>query len=556
MKVYKNKDSSKEENKIHHLQSYNIKVSIIIPLHNVEKYLRQCLDSVVNQTLKEIEIICVNDGSTDNSLQILEEYAKKDDRVRIINKKNMGVGAARNTGLKYVKGEYIGFVDSDDWVDETMFEKLYRNGRLHNSDIVMCPIIPINENDEEISYQRSGNIPYYNLNYFNDEFNDCSFNYIKTKDFIFKIAVNAYNKIYRSEFINRINAKFPEGLIFEDNPFFYYTFLNAKRSSLVRKLLYFHRVNRAGSLISKGDKRFFDIIKIQNLIINNFLSLPDCDDYEIDLLNHKINVIILRYFQVSEENRQEFYELIKQDFKKMNLNNDVIDHLNLNIKTTFLHVIKSYSHIEFELREEKYNLINRINNLTSQTNQLLKNTNQLTQDNTQLTQDNNQLTQDNNQLTQDNNQLTQDNNQLTADINQLQNQLNVTTNKMMEYLKFSGFLRYKLKNIAYVNILFNKNNNGIKNSLINIRGYRAIKKNHLFDNSYYLKNNPDVMLSGMDPILHYMNYGFKEKRKPNPSFDCDLYLKKYGDVQKSNLNPLVHYSLYGIKEERKIQKKD
>jgi hypothetical protein len=125
--------------------------------------------------------------------------------------------------------------------------------------------------------------------------------------------------------------------------------------------------------------------------------------------------------------------------------------------------------------------------------------------------------------------------------------------------KFSG-LKYKLKSIAvnkkyfnpYFNIILNKNNKGIKNTLINLKGYRAIKKNKLFDINYYLKNNGDVRLSRIDPVLHYIYHGYNEGRKPNPSFDGDLYLKKYGDVQRSNLNPLVHYSLYGIKEDREI----
>lgn len=99
-------------------------------------------------------------------------------------------------------------------------------------------------------------------------------------------------------------------------------------------------------------------------------------------------------------------------------------------------------------------------------------------------------------------------------------------------------------------ILLNKENNGIKNILTNIMGYKSIKQRHLFDIGYYLKNNNDVRLSGIDPLLHYMYYGFKEGRKPNQRFDGDYYLKRYGDVRKSNLNPLVHYSLYGINEER------
>ena len=103
-------------------------------------------------------------------------------------------------------------------------------------------------------------------------------------------------------------------------------------------------------------------------------------------------------------------------------------------------------------------------------------------------------------------------------------------------------------------ILINTNETGIKNALINIKGYKTIKKNHLLDISFYLESYPNVRFSGMDPILHYMYHGFKEDKKPNPVFDGDYYLKVYSDVQRSNLNPLVHYSLYGINEKRKIRK--
>lgn len=94
------------------------KVSIIVPVYNVEKYLKRCLDSLVNQTLKDIEIICVNDGSTDGSLAILDEYVRNDDRIVVINQENSGQSVARNRGIDVAKGEYIGFVDSDDWVSE------------------------------------------------------------------------------------------------------------------------------------------------------------------------------------------------------------------------------------------------------------------------------------------------------------------------------------------------------------------------------------------------------------------------------------------------------
>jgi len=113
----------------------NIKVSIIVPVYNVEKYLRQCLDSLINQTLQEIEIICVDDGSTDNSSNILSDYAQKDSRIIVHRQENQGLANARNAGLKLANGEYIGFVDSDDFVDIDFFEKLYQAASSDNADI-------------------------------------------------------------------------------------------------------------------------------------------------------------------------------------------------------------------------------------------------------------------------------------------------------------------------------------------------------------------------------------------------------------------------------------
>ena len=168
MELYKTNVSLSKKNTINDLTYSNIKISIIIPVYNVDKYLKQCLDSVINQTLKNIEIICVNDGSTDNSSQILN-------RINVINQENAVQGAARNTGLTYAKGDYIGFVDSDDWVDITMFEKFYKNAKFHESDIVMGPILIVNESKEEFK-----DFSYYNLNYFNEDFNNSVFNYKKT----------------------------------------------------------------------------------------------------------------------------------------------------------------------------------------------------------------------------------------------------------------------------------------------------------------------------------------------------------------------------------------
>jgi glycosyltransferase involved in cell wall biosynthesis len=325
-----------------------IKVSIIIPIYNTEKFLSQCLDSVLNQTLNEIEIICVNDGSTDNSPQILEEYSKKDKRIKIIDRENAGPGAARNTGIGCAKGEYIGFVDSDDWIDASMYEKLYNNAKFHKSDMVMCPIELFNESDCKLKH----NLSYFALECFDESFDDCVFDYKKTKDFIFSISVTTFNKIYKTEFIKNIDAKFPEGLIFEDNSFFYQTYLMASKISLIRDFLYFYRVNRPDSIMSSPNKNFFDVIEIENQTIKNFLSLSNTQEYKMALINVKIYRVIVRYFEVADIHRKEFFELIKKDFKKMNLRNE-LDKLNVPMKKHYLNVINSDSYKEFERRENK-----------------------------------------------------------------------------------------------------------------------------------------------------------------------------------------------------------
>ncbi len=392
------------------------KVSIIVPVYNIEKYLCQCLESLVNQTLNEIEIICVNDGSTDGSSAILDEYASKDDRIKIINKENAGLGAARNTGMLEVKGEYIGFVDSDDYVDTTMYEKLYNNAKNYDSDMVMCTIGVINGDNDETKSKS-----YYDLECLDEKFNEGYFNYKDTNCTLF-LAVNAYNKIYKSDYIRRIEAKFPEGLIFEDNPFFYQTYLNADKISLVREPLYFHRVNREGSITSGADKRFFDIIKIQNLNFEYFKSLPNYEDYQADFIDKKLTIIIHRYFQVDEVYRQEFFELIKQDFMDMNLTNEELDDLKNYNKRNYLNILKSDTGKEFELLKENIRKNFMIIDLEDLNRQIKKNNRSIHFDNERLRSENLELTR-------------------------LKTKLKRETKQLKEYLTFKGYIKYKTHNI-------------------------------------------------------------------------------------------------------------
>lgn len=177
-----------------------VKVSIIVPIFNVEKYLTKCLNSLVNQTLTDIEIICVNDGSTDNSEKILQAFAKKDSRIKVITRQNNGVSAARNIAIETATGEYLGFVDSDDWVDLDYFEKLYNTAKENDCDIACA------------GFKRCGKFKSSIRKFYNDVkvYTD-----INDKVIIDKLPEHNYvwNKIYKRD---KWNIKFPEGKIFED----------------------------------------------------------------------------------------------------------------------------------------------------------------------------------------------------------------------------------------------------------------------------------------------------------------------------------------------------
>lgn len=183
--------------------SENIKVSVVIPAYNVEKYIKQCLDSVINQTLKDIEIICINDGSKDNTLAILKEFAQKDSRIKLIDKVNEGISVARNQGMELARGEYISFIDSDDWIDENYLENLYNTAKKYDSDVACSSIIRVTGN------HKRKKLLYTKEEYSNDK---------DKKNELTNVPICNYvwNKIYRREKLLKSCVKFPCGRVYED----------------------------------------------------------------------------------------------------------------------------------------------------------------------------------------------------------------------------------------------------------------------------------------------------------------------------------------------------
>lgn len=228
------------------------KLSIIVPVYNVEKYLPKCLESLIKQTLKDIEIICVNDGSMDNSLAILKEFASKDSRIRIIDNQHQGVAKTRNTGIEQSTGEYIGFVDSDDYIDIDFFEKLYNSATKSNSDIAIASIL---------KHKNFFNI--YNAKYTKEETAITIQDKIKLCEDKKHFFFYAWNKIYHSGFIKKNNIKFSEGQIYEDVMFaikaLYYS--NKIISVYGTKYHYIEHENSLTKYKDKTGEKEHDLIK-------------------------------------------------------------------------------------------------------------------------------------------------------------------------------------------------------------------------------------------------------------------------------------------------------
>lgn len=220
----------------------NIKVSVILPVYNTEQYIGQTLECMLNQTLQEIEVICVDDGSTDNSLEIMNEYAKKDSRVKVICQQNAGAGAARNNGMREAKGKYLSFLDADDFFEPDMLELAYNKAVAERSDVV---VFNSNQYFEETDSYKNINWtirkealpPYSPMTHF------------AFTDNVFKVFVGwAWDKLFDAEFVKKYDLKYQEQRTSNDLLFVFSAIVLADRISIVDKILVHQRRNVQGSL--------------------------------------------------------------------------------------------------------------------------------------------------------------------------------------------------------------------------------------------------------------------------------------------------------------------
>ena len=250
------KDKKKTYNKVPVRQLINfnnstqddIKVSIVIPIFNVETYLPQCLDSILNQSLKEIEIICVNDGSTDNSLEILKEYLSKDERIKIIDKENAGYGHTMNIGMDLASGEYIGIVESDDFILPDMLSILYNEASSNNLDFVKSDYYRFFGEEENIV-----------KNYFKIDSTDSLYNQIVSTSEnheTFKVLMNTWTGLYKTSFLRENNIRHFEtpGASYQDNGFWFKTFFYGKRVMFIPQAFYMYRRDNPNSSVKNKEK--------------------------------------------------------------------------------------------------------------------------------------------------------------------------------------------------------------------------------------------------------------------------------------------------------------
>jgi len=272
-----------------------IKVSIIVPVYKTEKYLEKCLNSLVNQTLESIEIIIVNDGSPDDSQGIIDEYDRKYSFVKSFRKKNGGLSDARNFGIGKATGEYIGFVDSDDWVELDMFEKMYNKATRDKSDIVVCDTVEVYENKDYV----------YKKSFFNNAFSN-SENYVIAPPM-------ACSKIYRRTILE--NVKFEAGILYEDLEMIPSLVIKTSNISFLEEGLYFY-FQREGSIMyyEKFDSKLMDIFEVLGSLKSK---LPQYEsEVEYLYITHLLRSATLRFSKYKEarEHLNEIVDIFKREY--------------------------------------------------------------------------------------------------------------------------------------------------------------------------------------------------------------------------------------------------
>lgn len=312
-------------------------VSVIVPIYNVEKYLNQCINSIINQTYKNLEIILVNDGSTDSSLEIC--YSYNDERIIILDKKNGGLSSARNIGLDNATGEYIYFLDSDDWISEECIEDLVILIKKEKVDIVQCNFEKVyNEDYQKIDDKEESITIYNNLEFLEN---------MQTEEYFV-----VWNKLYKSTLWN--NIRFPEGKIHEDVFTTYKIAYQTNTIAVFTKILVFYRQRPNSIMSSMYTINRLDLLEALEEKIE-FMKKVNNKLYVLSLIDYSHTLINL--YQLHLEFMKEDLETLKKLNIKAKKNNKIILKNKVNFKVKLKFFIFCYFYTAFKYLQRIYRKI-------------------------------------------------------------------------------------------------------------------------------------------------------------------------------------------------------
>ena len=455
----------------------DIAVSIIIPVYNNEKFLKKCLESVINQSIENIEIICIDDGSTDNSLKILKKYESQDKRIKIISQMNSGAAIARNKGIDLANGEYILFLDSDDWLELNALEKLLNNVISNDSDLVLFNAVE--HKDDGVLKNRI----YMDVNS-SEDYNNFTFNYKFNKKFVMNGYLVIWSKFYKTSFLTENNLTFTNHPIFNDIQFHIKSMLLAKKISYCPDILYnYLRINQPSLQNRVGlTKKSFIILKIMDEIEDYLKENNFYEDLELNFLRFKITELEVRLHKISNDYKNELFFLIKNEFKSMDVSPIQLKKLPFKNYKFYMDVLGYDSFFEFIYYQDV-----EFNNENSDLLGLLDNQNNLIID---LKSDLTSLKQENLLL-----------NQFIVDVLKDDFMINAI-NKIYKLNLFDeDFYRNNYNYQDKLNPLIHYIYEGYK------YGWNPCRK---FNSSFYKLVNDNVEKTNMNPLIYFVMYGLDE----------------------------------------------
>lgn len=486
------------------------KISIIIPVYNSEEFLEGCLNSIINQSINDIEVICINDGSLDNSLDILKKYKTKDNRIKIFSQVNKGPASARNEGIKKANGEYTLFVDSDDWIESTMCEELYNHAKHLNSDLVLF------DATEHNLEKKHRNRVYFPFNSFKEDYNNFTFNYTFNKKLVLNYFLVIWSKMYKTEFVKKI--EFPNLPLYEDIQFHVESMLLANKISYFPKLFYHYRklnVNSEQNFKAKTDKSLV-IVDVFEDIYNFLLENNFFNDLEINFFTFVFNESRNNLNNINIKYKNILFKKLKTFYNSLDINHSILKELPFDLYGFYIHFINAENYFEFKTFQDSIDINLDNNELVlldkiMEKNEIIRNYEKKLLD--------------------------------CSDYHEVQDKFYSTHSINTEAY-------HKIKEMNLFDEDFYRNHEGYSGKLDPLLHYIYIGyedgKNpcKIFNSDYYMNYYDSVKESGLNPLVHFVMYGLYEGKVKiredvwQPplvlnKFDADTQLK---DVSSLHLN--------------------